>query len=176
MWWWKNMKNRNYILTFLFWILSCSGGILFISFFYELPILNFHLIENKEHVFLLLLLGTIFNLFAFHLIVLLAPYKKNKELLKYKFINNSILLTMETIEKNGCKIIWTQNNGDTHQILCFNEKENDFKAFDKYLWSNQNNSLKKDFSEIDCEFKAVELWTPIELQYTNNWINNIFNH
>lgn len=107
--------------------------------------------------------------------------------LSFSFVDNSILLTLETINKNGYDIIWEQEEENRKQILCFNESENDFKAFDRYQWSDENNALKKEISDIkypDCEvgvmkepsieMKATELWTPIKLRITNEWLKDIF--
>ena len=116
-------------------------------------------------------------------------HEKNKSSknLTFSFIDNSVLLTMETINKNGYIIIWEQVDNNNKQILCFNESENDFKAFDRYKWSDENNAQKKEIFNIkypDCEIgiikepsiemKATELWTPIKFHITKNWLYDKF--
>lgn len=56
--------------------------------------------------------------------------KPKPEFLKYSFINNSILLRMDTIIKNGYKEVWRQSyrkdygyGEDSVQILCYNEEK-----------------------------------------------------
>lgn len=54
--------------------------------------------------------------------------------LKYSFIDNSILLRTSVIEKKGFREIWRQQNDENSvQILCFNEKTGEFQAFDRFL-------------------------------------------
>lgn len=87
--------------------------------------------------------------------------------LKYSFIDNSILLSTDTIERNGFCEVWRQQN-DEHsiQILCFNEKTGGFKAFDRFHWMNEPiyNGFDKDY-----EYEE-DLWTPIELHFTEKWL------
>lgn len=64
--------------------------------------------------------------------------KKRIEPLRYTFIDNSILLTTKTIERNGFREIWRQTNSEySIQILCFNPDINEFKAFDRYHWLDE---------------------------------------
>ena len=114
-------------------------------------------------------------------------FRKKPPILKYVFINNSILLTEETIKKNGYEVIWEQeqNYGKTKQIICYNEGKNDFQAFDRYVWSDENSAIKKEgtgryFSnadgmdfDVNYEMKATDLWTPIKMKYTKEWLNYV---
>lgn len=66
--------------------------------------------------------------------------KLKPEFLKYSFINNSILLRMDTIIENGYyKEVWRQSYRKDYgfgevsvQILCYNEEKEEFQAFDRY--------------------------------------------
>ena len=113
-------------------------------------------------------------------------FRKKPPILKFVFLDNAILLTMETINRNGYEKIWEQSSGRTKQIICFNEQKNDFQAFDKYVWSNEDNAIKKEGTgkystdidntdkfdfDVNWELKAVDLWTPIKIKYTNEWFN-----
>lgn len=113
---------------------------------------------------------------------------KRKELLKFSFINNSILLKTETIERNGFKEIYRQVNEETHsiQILCFNSETEEFQAFDRFKWMNEPRIVIKPPSwyemegiKIHCDivesngiYYNEDLWTPIKLHYTIEWLEN----
>lgn len=108
-------------------------------------------------------------------------FKKEKRIepLRYTFINNSILLTTETIERNGFHEIWRQTNSDhSVQILCFNPEINEFKAFDRYHWMDEPfyvsfpKNACVDFAPNDDEgwHYKKDIWTPIKLQFTLEWL------
>jgi len=104
---------------------------------------------------------------------------KNRKLptLKYSYINNSILLSTETIEKNGFKEIYRQVNDDTYsiQILCFNEETREFKAFDRFHWMDEPYySEGGSWGEIRGVHYKKDLWTPIALHYTSEWLKKLF--
>lgn len=91
-----------------------------------------------------------------------------KKLLKYSFTNNSILLTMDTINKNGFFEIWRQENEEKSiQILCFNEQSKEFQAFDKFHRMEESTELV--WEGVPYKFDEEELWTPIEFHYTLEW-------
>lgn len=106
--------------------------------------------------------------------------------LKYSFINNAILLTMNTIERNGFYEVWRQQN-DEHsiQILCFNEEKQEFQAFDRFHWMDEPRIVSNppsdfvdekgctvhcDSLEADGTYYNEDLWTPIKLHYTIPWL------
>ncbi len=93
--------------------------------------------------------------------------KTKKEYLKYSFIDNSILLTTETINRNGFYEIWRQEN-DQHsiQILCYNPEKEEFQAFDRF--HRMNDPIYDGFT--GGYFYEPELWTPIKLHYTLEWL------
>lgn len=93
--------------------------------------------------------------------------KTKKEYLKYSFINNSILLSTETINRNGFHEIWRQEN-DQHsiQILCYNPEKEEFQAFDRFHWMNE--PIYVGFTGGD--YYEEDLWTPIKLHYTLEWL------
>lgn len=98
---------------------------------------------------------------------LIFENKKCQSALKYSFINNSILLKTSTIEKNEFHEVWRQQTNDhSIQILCFNEKTGEFKAFDRFHWMNE--PIYNGFAG-DYEYEK-DLWTPIKLHYTTEWL------
>lgn len=109
--------------------------------------------------------------------------KKNaakNELLSYSFIDNSILLSTETIQKNGFQEIWRQENKEhSIQILCFNEETKQFQAFDRFHWMDEPyevkhihgpNVIAENWIPEGTYYKE-DLWTPIELHFTMEWLN-----
>lgn len=108
--------------------------------------------------------------------------KDNDEYLKYSFINNSILLTTEKIIRNGFYEVWRQENIKSHsiQILCFNPETNEFQAFDRFHWSDEprivanypyyKEGIAVDFLEPSGVYYKRDLWTPIKLHYTLDWL------
>lgn len=93
--------------------------------------------------------------------------KETNEYLKYSFIDNSILLKKNKIEKNGFCEVWRQQNDEySIQILCFNEKTGEFQAFDRFHWMNE--PIYDGFTCGD-DYKE-DLWTPIKLHYTTEWL------
>lgn len=87
--------------------------------------------------------------------------------LKYSFIDNSILLRTSVIEKKGFREIWRQQNDENSvQILCFNEKTGEFQAFDRFHWMIEN----MDEGFIVGWFSKDHLWTPIKLHFTEKWL------
>lgn len=111
---------------------------------------------------------------------------KEKEYLEFSFINNSILLKTETINKNGFYEVWRQKK-ENHfiQILCFNPNTGEFQAFDRFHWSNEprvvinppswfidekGNSVHCDPFEEDGVYYEEDLWTPIKFHYTVEWL------
>lgn len=91
---------------------------------------------------------------------------------------------METINKNGYEVIWEQSSGKNKQIICFNEESNSFQAFDRYAWSDENNALKREGTgnelplngfdfDVNWETKAVDLWTPIKMIFTKEWLTDV---
>lgn len=104
--------------------------------------------------------------------VILINGDKTEEYLNFSFINNSILLKTETIEKNGFHEVWRQvkSDGESYsvQILCYNPETFEFQAFDRF-----QHLLKKE--PYDCSFSGhtgiyqEDLWTPIKLHYTMEW-------
>ena len=102
-------------------------------------------------------------------------FKKKIPKLKYSFIDNSILLSMETIEKNGFREIFRQQDNKSHciQILCFNENTYEFKAFDRFKWMDEPFYEKGGcFSAEGWHYKK-DLWTPILLHYTTDWLKSV---
>lgn len=93
--------------------------------------------------------------------------KKTYQFLKYSFIDNGILLKMNTIEENGFHEVWRQQSSKySIQILCFNEKTGEFQAFDRFHWMQK--SVYNGFSGRN-DYKE-DLWTPIKLRYTEQWL------
>ena len=94
--------------------------------------------------------------------------KHVKELLKYSFVNNSILLSTETIKQNGFQEVWRQQ-GENHsiQILCFNEKTGEFQAFDRFHWMHE--PFDEPFTGIYGVYDK-DLWTPIKFHFTEKWL------
>ena len=93
--------------------------------------------------------------------------KETNKYLKYSFIDNSILLKKNKIEKNGFCEVWRQQNDEySIQILCFNEKTVEFQAFDRFHWMNE--SIYNGF--ICGDDYEEDLWTPIKLHYTTEWL------
>lgn len=92
-------------------------------------------------------------------------YKKK---VTFSYINNSILLSTETITKNGFNEIWRQEDKKTHsiQILVYNEKTFEFKAFDRFHWSDE--PIDIPIMGLNHCYKR-DLWTPIVLHFTNEW-------
>lgn len=96
--------------------------------------------------------------------------------LSFVFINDSILLTRETLEKNGYYEIWSQESGESKQILTFNEEKQDFIAYDKFIYMNDKalyldhkiTDTITDFANYNgmggfaCYRQGKELWTPIK--------------
>lgn len=102
-----------------------------------------------------------------------------KELLSYSFVDNSILLSLETIQKNGFYEIWRQEN-DEHsvQILCFNKDTGEFQAFDRFHWMDEPivvshihepNVIAENPIPEGTYYKK-DLWTPIKLHFTTEWL------
>lgn len=112
--------------------------------------------------------------------------KKEECFLKYSFINNSILLTTKTIEKNGFYEVWRQeSNEHSIQILCFNPDTEEFQAFDRFHWMDEprivqnppawyydekGNLVHCESFEEDGVYYNEDLWTPIKLHYTVAWL------
>lgn len=95
------------------------------------------------------------------------------QLLKYSFINNSILLTIETIQRNGFFEIWRQENSEhSIQILCFNPETGEFQAFDRYYWMDEPyySDGTGCFSLPSGYYYKKDLWTPIKLHFTLEWL------
>ena len=99
--------------------------------------------------------------------------KHKPEFLKYSFINNSILLRMDTIIENGYKEVWRQSyrkdygyGEDSVQILCYNEKKEEFQAFDRYQRPGEGDP----YSPLPR--LGYDLWTPIKLHYTLEWLRD----
>lgn len=113
---------------------------------------------------------------------------QKKELLKYTFLDNSILLTTDTINKNGFVEVWRQENAEhSIQILCFNEKTEEFRAFDRYHWMDEPRVVvnpptyfidengcpwHSENLEPDGVYYKEDLWTPIKLHYTAEWLRD----
>lgn len=113
--------------------------------------------------------------------------KKNagkKELLTYSFTDNSILLSTETIQKNGFYEIYRQANKEhSVQILCFNNETGEFQAFDRFHWMDEpyvvnrnhdTNLLGQGWLPNGTYYKE-DLWTPIKLHFTAEWIKEHLN-
>lgn len=82
---------------------------------------------------------------------------EKEKYLKYSFLDNSILLKTKNIEKNGFHEVWRQQNEENSiQILCFNEKTGEFAAFDRFHWK--------------ISYGDEDLWTPIKLHFTEKWL------
>ena len=170
---------------FIKWILIDLAYCFFMSCLYEAT--------NNFTVGLLQLIGAT-------VIIIIPIYKTLKELspkckpLNYVFINNNILLTTETIENNGYSIVWSQQKGVNKQILTFNEKTQEFKAFDKYIYMDEKASYLvctemywDDYEAQECKgryicsdylssLKGKDLWTPIEFKnITLGQIKSILN-
>ena len=109
-------------------------------------------------------------------------HKKNatkKELISYSFIDNSILLSTETIQKNGFYEIWRQENKEhSVQILCFNNETGEFQAFDRFHWMEEPYVVKLNTDPNvlgegwipEGTYYKEDLWTPIKLHYTTEWL------
>ena len=96
-----------------------------------------------------------------------STVKESNKYLKYSFIDNSILLKMKTIEKNGFHEVWRQQNGEhSIQIVCFNEQTGEFKAFDRFHWMDE--PVYDGFTV--GSYWEEDLWTPIQLHYTEKWL------
>lgn len=176
--------KKNYKPTFFLWLFTAIGMGSWVCLLYEQEVFEFHLIPDKN-LLPLFFIAVLLTFISLNMVIIFSSYKKNDNIenLKFSFIDNSILLTLNTIHKNGYKVIWEQISKESKQIHCFNEHENDFKAFDKYIWSDENNAVKKEVFSIRypmeeigvvqgpvIEMKATELWTPIELKFTNEWL------
>ena len=113
--------------------------------------------------------------------------KEREEYLKYSFINNSILLSMATINKNGFYEMWRQENEQySIQILCINLETGEFQAFDRFHWMDEPRIVvnppawfEKDGVLIHCDpleeagtYYNKDLWTPIQLHYTMSWLKD----
>lgn len=114
--------------------------------------------------------------------------KRKQATLSYSFINNSILLSTETIQKNGFHEIWRQENEEhSIQILCFNNETKQFQAFDRFHWMDEPEIVKYKYPSgwgYDEKGNFVheehwlsegvhykkDLWTPIELHCTEEWL------
>lgn len=102
-----------------------------------------------------------------------------KEPLSYSFIDNSILLSTETIQKNGFHEIWRQeNNEHSIQILCYNNDTREFQAFDRFHWMDEPivvrhihkpNVIAENPTPEGTYYKE-DLWTPIKLHFTTEWL------
>lgn len=88
--------------------------------------------------------------------------KISEKYLKYSFIDNAILLKTEAIEKNGFREVWRQQNKSSIQILCYNERTEEFKAFDRFQWMDEKMWYGVSFNE--------DLWTPIKLHFAEQWL------
>lgn len=101
---------------------------------------------------------------------------KRKKCLSYSFIDNSILLSTDTISKNGFVEVWrqtsTKNNSIRIQILCYNEATFEFQAFDRFHWSDEPIAIP--MIGIDSVYKE-DLWTPIKLHFSIEWIKRHLN-
>lgn len=110
-----------------------------------------------------------------------------KTALSYSFINTSILLSTETIQKNGFREVWRQENEENSmQILCFNDETKQFQAFDRFHWMNEPHDVENLFSSYVSDGKGnvivepwiepegirrgKDLWTPIDLHFTLDWL------
>ena len=97
--------------------------------------------------------------------------------IEYSYIDNSILLKTETIWKNGFKEIWRQVNDKTYdiQILCYNPETSELQAFDRFHWMDEPyyDDGKGCFSSGRGYYYKEDLWTPINLHYTEKWLKNI---
>lgn len=97
-------------------------------------------------------------------------HKKKNRFLKYSFIDNSILLKTETINKKGFYEVWrqTKSDGDTYsvQILCYNPTTFEFQAFDRFHWSDEPVFIGNGIGWSNKE----DLWTPIKLHFTLEWL------
>lgn len=103
-----------------------------------------------------------------------------QKLLSYSFIDNSILLSTETIQKNGFHEIWRQEGkGHSIQILCFNNETGEFQAFDRFHWMDEPIVVMHehypdriiDYGSPEGTYYKKDLWTPIKLHYTTEWLN-----
>ena len=101
-----------------------------------------------------------------------------KTVLSYTFTNNAILLSTETIQKNGFREVWRQENEENSiQILCFNDETKEFQAFDRFHWMGEpyHTSFPKgaiidgDIKDPDSYY-GKDLWTPIDLHFTLDWL------
>ena len=93
-----------------------------------------------------------------------------KIMLSYSFVDNSILLSTETIQKNGFREVWRQENKEhSVQILCFNDETGEFKAFDRLHWMDEPHDIPN--AGVYNVYKK-DLWTPIELHYTVEWLKS----
>lgn len=97
-----------------------------------------------------------------------------KEYIKYTFIDNAILLSTDTIKKNGFVEVWRQKNKENNsiQILCYNDVTFEFQAFDRFHWSDEPISIP--MMGIDVAYKT-DLWTPIQLHYSIEWLKRHLN-
>ena len=94
--------------------------------------------------------------------------KEREEYLKYSFINNSILLSMATINKNGFYEMWRQENEQySIQILCINLETGEFQAFDRFHWMHE--PFDEPFTGIYGVYDK-DLWTPIKFHFTEKWL------
>ena len=102
----------------------------------------------------------------------------NKRLLKFSYIDNSILLKTEKITANGFHEIWRQRDEATGstQILCYNSETEEFQAFDRYQWMEEIYPYDGRFTlpgpniRVNTEGHKESLWTPIKLHCTFEWL------
>ena len=181
---------RRAIKGFLLWILNNSSLITFNTLF-----IDFCDNPSSGAFFRFMFVAILWFITGCMLVVAFVDAEKRhikkgvieQELLSYSFIDNSILLSAETIQKNGFYEIWRQEN-DEHsiQILCFNNETKQFQAFDRFHWMDEpydttnyfsscvfdknGNVIKEPWIEPEGTYWKKDLWTPIELNYTTEWL------
>lgn len=179
---------KKYIKGFFIWDLNCAC-ISTVWLSWKESILSQTLSDDVTLLIILL----VWFLTGCAIIIAIANYgekrtnadKKAKHHLLYSFIDNSILLSTEKIMKNGFCEVWRQES-DEHsiQILCFNPETEEFQAFDRFHWMNEpripntpdwlneNGCLVfcDSLTDLDGTYWEEDLWTPIKLHFTEEWL------
>lgn len=77
------------------------------------------------------------------------------------------MLKTETINKNGFYEVWRQEKESySIQILCYNPTTFEFQAFERFHWCSESVFVGGGIGWVNKD----DLWTPIKLHFSLEWL------